>query len=156
MLSTYNYSLYSIPAYLALAMYPHAYSVYLVTSANNNQWSHASPRSTVLASTVKQSVPAACYAKYERCRAAHSNMLENMAFVVGAVLAGNMAKLDAKFMNITMGVYSATRLGYLMAYVQTEKEEYSQLRTVFYLAGSVALTVIYWKAAQVLGQNGAA
>lgn len=81
-------------------------------------------------------------------------MLENMAFMVGAVLAGNMAKLDARWMNAMMGWYLASRVAYIFSYVQAESKKYAPLRTVFYLAGSIQLLAIYIRAAGVLAENG--
>ena len=81
------------------------------------------------------------------------DMLENMAFVVGAVLAGNMTKLGAGFMNQMLAWYLVSRVAYLIAYVQVEKEQYATLRTLFYNLGATLLVVIYVKAAGVLAKN---
>ncbi len=82
-----------------------------------------------------------------------SDMLENMAFVVGAVLVGNMAKLGASYMNQMTAWYLASRVGYLIAYVQVEKEAYATIRTLFYNLGAMLLLIVYVKAAGVLAES---
>ncbi len=68
-----NYSVYSVPVYFFLAMAPHPYSVYLITSTSKQKWSILNHRAQLSDPKVKQSVPAAVYAKFERCRAAHDS-----------------------------------------------------------------------------------
>ena len=53
---TPNYSLFTIPAYMVLAMIPHAYSVQVITSNNNKKWNNASPRSLSNLQMVEKSV----------------------------------------------------------------------------------------------------
>ena len=81
------------------------------------------------------------------------DMLENMAFVVGAVLAGNMTKLGAGCMNQMMTWYLVSRVGYLVAYVLVGNEQYAMLRTLFYNLGVVVLLIVYVKAAGVLAES---
>lgn len=81
-----NYSLFAIPAYLVIAQVPHAFSVALITRNNNNKWDLTSPRSTGNRSKTEASVPKHVYRKFERCRAAHDNMFENMAVSAAAAL----------------------------------------------------------------------
>src|SRR5665213_929945 len=126
-----NYSLYAIPAYVFTAMLPHVYSIVLL-SANKKRWDNVSPRSQKFADSLKKSVPPACLAKFERCRAAHNNMMENMAYFVGAVVAGNMVRLDAGFMNRSVLLYFATRAAYLFSYIQNESPQLSYLRSIVY------------------------
>jgi uncharacterized MAPEG superfamily protein len=149
---SHNYSLYSIPAYIVLAMVPHVYSITLL-SRHKKRWDNVSPRSQKFASALQKSIPPDCLAKYERSRAAHNNMMENMAYVIGAVLAGNMVKLNAGFMNKSMALYFVTRMAYLVSYIQTEKLHLSHLRSMIYTTGVVVLSVIYFKAAGVLASE---
>ena len=77
-------------------------------------------------------------------------MMENMAFVVGAVLSGVMMKLDAGFMNRMLGLYMASRVLYIISYISTERQPLSYLRTIAYNAGIGILMTIYWKAGNAL------
>lgn len=144
-----NYTLYSIPAYLTLALVPHTYSVYYL-STNRKRWDNANPRGTQFAASLSKSLPPNVLAKYERLRAAHNNMLENMSFFVGAVLAGAVMKLDAGFMNQSVAVYLGTRVAYLASYATNESQGWSRLRSVLYTAGIVVLSWIHIKSGQKL------
>ena len=154
MTMTPNYSLFAIPAYMVLASIPHAYSVYYIGCNNNWKWDNASPRSTGNRTSVSKSVPNEVYRKFERCRAAHDNMLENMAFVVGGILAGVICKLEAGWMNTMCGVCLASRVLYLLSYMSISSQKLSPLRTVWYLVSSIAIMAMYWKAGWVLVKEG--
>lgn len=132
-MATPNYALFTIPAYMVVAMGPHAYSTYLVTKHNNNQFSLASPRSTNNRSMIEKTVPKEIYRQYERCRAAHDNMLENMAFMVGGILSGVVTKLDADLMNVLCGIYLASRIVYTICYTNITSQRWASLRTLWYL-----------------------
>ena len=146
---SHNYSLYAIPAYYTLAMVPHLYSVVIV-GMNKQHWDNASPRSKKFEDSLKKGIPPKVYATYERCRAAHSNMFENMAFVVGAVLAGNLAGLSGGFMNKMSVWYLASRIFYLLCYVNIGKQRYSWIRTAIFNAGCFVLFWIYFRAARAM------
>jgi uncharacterized MAPEG superfamily protein len=143
----HNYSLYSIPAYYVLAMLPHIYSA-ITVSRNKQNWDIASPRSEKFSALLKKTLPPDALGKYERARAAHNNMLsENMAFFVGAVLAGNMAGLNAGFMNNITAGYLASRVVYLICYIYIRRQRYAVMRTVAFNVGCAILMWVYVKAA---------
>jgi MAPEG family len=73
-------------------------------------------------------------------------MLENMAYIVGGILAGVMCKLDASFMNKMSAVCLGSRVLYLFSYIHTSNQRLSPLRTVWYLSSSLAIMALYWKA----------
>lgn len=145
-----NYSLFTIPAVLVVALIPHGYSIYLITKNNNGKWDNASPRSTGNRGQVEKSVPKDIYRKFERCRATHDNILENMPFIVGAFLAGIITKLDADWMNQMSVAYLASRILYAFSYVQVSSQKLAPTRTFFYLVGNVILMWIYIRAGKVV------
>jgi uncharacterized MAPEG superfamily protein len=151
---TPNYSLLTIPVYMVVANMPHAYSVYLIGSNNNWKWDNASPRSANNKTQCSNSVAASIYRKYERCRAAHDNMLENMAFVIGGILSGVICKLDATWMNNMCAIYLLSRILYALSYIMTSSQRWSPLRTVWYLVGSIVVLAMYWKAGWRLVEAG--
>ncbi|ETN41673.1 uncharacterized protein HMPREF1541_03609 [Cyphellophora europaea CBS 101466] len=132
-MSAANYALFTIPAYLVIAMFPHAYSVWLITTNNNNKWDLQSPRSTNNRSKTEASVPKHIYRRFERCRSAHENMLENMAFVVGGILSGVVTRLDAEWMNLMCGLYLVSRILYTISYVSIASAKWAPMRTAWYL-----------------------
>lgn len=105
-----NYSFYSIPVYWFLALVPHAYAVRfnifqtteyssidswqvaVARKANKGFWDNTNPRNT---GYLEKNIPKEALAKYERAEAAHANGMENAPYFIGAVLAGNLAGLDA-------------------------------------------------------------
>jgi uncharacterized MAPEG superfamily protein len=132
-MSAPNYSLFAIPAYLVVAMAPHACGVYFVTKHNNDKFDLPSPRSTNNRTMLEKSLSKEVYRKYERCRAAHDNMLENMAFMVGGILSGVIAKLDANLMNALCAVLLITRVIYAISYINITSHQWATMRTLWYL-----------------------
>jgi uncharacterized MAPEG superfamily protein len=62
-----------------------------------------------------------------------SQMFENMAFVVGGILAGVCGKLDPNFMNQMSALYVVSRILYTITYIQTSSIRWAPLRTLWYL-----------------------
>jgi uncharacterized MAPEG superfamily protein len=146
---SHNYSLYGIPAYWTLALIPHVYSVVLVSN-NKQKWDNANSKSEKFSALLRKNLPPNTLAKYERARAAHNNMLsENMALFVGAVLAGNMAGLEARFMNNIIGGYLLSRVAYLGCYLYIRRQKYALMRTTVFNMGCGLLLWVYFKAAGV-------
>lgn len=87
--------------------------------------------------------------KFERLRACHINMLENMAFVVGGVLVGIMAKLPANFMHQMSLVILGSRIVYIISYASVTRSKWAPLRTVWFLISNLAVLAMYWKAGLV-------
>lgn len=130
---TANYALLAIPVYWVIALFPHGYSVHLITKHNNNQFDLPSPRSTKNRALLEKSAPQDIYRRYERCRAVHDNMLESMAFVIGGILAGVMAKLDAGLMNLLCGLYIASRIAYAISYINIASHKWATVRTLWFV-----------------------
>jgi uncharacterized MAPEG superfamily protein len=152
-LTTTNYSIYMIPAYYVLAQLPHTIAIGTIRSANNGRWNNANPRSSQWNETLVKSMPAAVFAKYERCEAAHKNMLENMALFTTAVVLGNLASLPAGTLNATVGGYLALRVAYLIAYINTTSRKRSFLRTGIWGASTAVLISLIVRAGNVLAKN---
>jgi hypothetical protein len=92
--STPTATQYTLPTQI-LPRNAHPSQASLIKKNNNNNWDNCNPRSTTTTASYQKSVPAECYAKFERAEAAHKNSMENAPFFVGAVLAGNMVGLSA-------------------------------------------------------------
>jgi uncharacterized MAPEG superfamily protein len=151
---TPNYSLLALLLYAVIAYIPHAYSVALITSHNNYQWDNTSPRSTKNRTHVSGSVPQHIYRRFERSRAAHDNMLENMGLVVGGILAGVVCKLDAQWMNTMCAILLLARLAYIVSYVSISSQALSPMRTVWFLVAKGPVLMMYWKAGWKLVEMG--
>ena len=79
--------------------------------------------------SLKSSVPSATLATYERAKGAHTNSLEALPLIVGAVLAGNVAHVDPAVMNTVCGLFLALRVLYVPIYIGVTKQKYSRVRT---------------------------
>jgi len=94
-----NYSLFAVPAYWILCLIPHNYAIAIMKKANNGHWDNTSPRSSIWDAKLKASTPAEVFGRYERAEAAQKNGFENFPIFVGAILAGNIAKLGNPTLN---------------------------------------------------------
>lgn len=142
MSTTANYSIYAIPLYYLITLYPHIYAVGLIKKATNNaKWDNTNPRSTKWSTKLASSVPAAVYAKFERGEAAHKNGMENAPLFIAAVLAGNMAGMDVAGLNAFAGLYVLSRLAYTLLYVNTESLSRSYARSLVWVAGTAGCLV---------------
>ncbi|KAH8654635.1 hypothetical protein BGZ60DRAFT_157765 [Tricladium varicosporioides] len=145
-----NFSFYSIPAYWVLSLIPHSYAISVITKANGGKWSNVSPRSTTWDGHLRKTIPADIYARYERSEAASKNGFENLPIFVGAVLAGNLAKLGAREMNVFVGSYLALRVLYTLCYVNISKNWLSYARSVAWITGTLLCMRIFVKAGLAL------
>ena len=127
-----NFSLYAIPAFVVLTLFPHAYALRIIKNANNQKWDNSNPRSTALKESARKSVPASVYARYERAEATHANSMESLPLLIGAIILGNMAKLPVSTLNTVAGGYLALRVAYIYAYINTETVSRSAIRSVLW------------------------
>ncbi|TVY59689.1 hypothetical protein LSUE1_G010256 [Lachnellula suecica] len=143
--ATTNLSFYAIPAYWFLSMVPHGYAMEIMKKANNGRWDNTSPRSSVYDAKLKQSSPAAVFAQYERAEAASKNGFENFPIFVGAILAGNLAKMESSTLNTFVAVYLGMRVAYTVAYISTTSNKYSHVRTAIWMLSTLMCMGVYVK-----------
>jgi len=142
-----NYSVYAIPAYYVLSLAPHSYGLSIIRNANNGYWDNHNPRGIDAATMYKKSVPAAVFAKFEKAEGAHKNGMENLPLFIGAVILGNMAKLESSTLNTVVGSYLALRVVYTALYIKTTKNSYSYARTTVWGLSTSLLFYLIVKAA---------
>ncbi|KAH6665601.1 hypothetical protein B0J14DRAFT_678935 [Halenospora varia] len=124
-----NLSFYSIPAYWFLSLIPHSYAISVITKPNNGRWSNEVH--------LRKTIPADIYARYERSESASKNGFENLPIFVGAVLAGNFAKLGVMEMNVFVRSYLALRVLYTLIYVSVSKNGLSFARSAAWFTGTM-------------------
>ncbi|CZR58421.1 uncharacterized protein PAC_08313 [Phialocephala subalpina] len=137
-----NLSFYAIPVYYSLTMIPHAYATLMMKKANNGRWNNASPNSTAWVESLRKSTPADVFSRYERAKACHRNGMENFPLFVGAVLAGNLAKLDT---NVFVVGYLLSRVAYTLAYINISNPKISYIRSIFWNVGALWCMWIFVK-----------
>ena len=141
-----NLSFFAVPVYWLLTMLPHTYAVLIARSANNGRWNNASPRSSTWDETLRKSTPKEIYARYERGEAAHKNGMENLPLFVGAILAGNFAKLETRTLNLFVVLFLLIRILYTIFYVSISSHRLSYLRSTTWFMGAVLCMGIFVKA----------
>ncbi|MCJ1481793.1 hypothetical protein MMC06_001952 [Schaereria dolodes] len=124
-----NYSIYAIPLYFILALLPHSYAIALIKGASNGRWDNANPRAPGTHARIRQRVPVAVLARFERAEAAHQNGMENLAVFAVAVVLGNMAGLGTEMLNGVAAAVVLLRAGYNVVYVCVAGNRWSYART---------------------------
>lgn len=147
---TTNLSFFAIPTYWVLCLLPHSYAIYIMQKANNGRWNNSSPRSSNWDAALRKSTPADVYSRYERAEAAQKNGFENGWIFVGAVLAGNIAHLDTRTLNLFVTLYLFTRIVYTFVYVSISSHRLSYLRSVIWFLGVSLCMGIFVKAGYAL------
>lgn len=138
-----NLSFSAIPAYWVLTLLPHNYAVTIMKKANNGRWNNSSPRSSKWDATLRESTPAEVYSRYERAEAAHKNGMENLPIFIGAILAGNIAKLDTLTLNSFVVVYLCLRVAYTVAYISVTSHRFSFFRSAIWLLSTLMCMGIF-------------
>ncbi|KAF2709521.1 hypothetical protein K504DRAFT_378827 [Pleomassaria siparia CBS 279.74] len=142
-----NLSIYAIPVYWVMALFPHFLAV---CTAANVKWDASNPRGSNNQSTIQKSAPKHVYARFERAEAAHKNLLESAPLFIGAVVVGNTAKLEASTLNNAVGAYLALRALYIAVYLNTTTGKYSFFRSATWATSIGVLFTILIKAGNKL------
>ncbi|KAK9388139.1 hypothetical protein V1515DRAFT_599756 [Lipomyces mesembrius] len=146
-LPTSNYSLFALPVYYVLSLYPHAYAVKLIKAATNGQWDNANPKSTLWDETMKRIVPKETYSCFQRAEAAHKNGMENFPLFATALVLGTLVKLPSQTMNVFAGTFLIVRALYTAAYINIKRGKISFMRSALWGLGLVLCISIIGMAA---------
>ncbi|KAJ6578871.1 hypothetical protein DFH09DRAFT_1276290 [Mycena vulgaris] len=125
-------SLYSIPAVWLTAFLPVTLKTMLIEKVKG--YNNLEPRPTTSRLVTDKSVPPAVAARILRMEGAHLNGYENFPIWIAAVLAGNMAGLDNRTLNIVSLFYVAGRITYNYIYFNQATEFQSWVRTGVYFS----------------------
>ncbi|KAL8988258.1 MAG: hypothetical protein Q9177_002642 [Variospora cf. flavescens] len=145
-----NYSVYSIPVFFIMNFIPHAYAAMLFTGGSPKRFDNVNPKSSATLERFRKRASAATFTRWERANAAHHNGYENLPLLVAAVVLGNMARLDAATMNWTFGTFLALRAVFIYAYINTESQKWSALRSVVFIITLLQCLWIIMMAGNVL------
>ncbi|KAF2791135.1 hypothetical protein K505DRAFT_377019 [Melanomma pulvis-pyrius CBS 109.77] len=146
---TLNLSIYAIPVYWVMALWPHALAAGILKSANARV-DNANPRGIETNSKVQKSCPSEVYARWERAEAAHKNLLENAPLFIGAVIVGNMAKLPTSTLNTAVGTYLGLRAMYIGLYLNITSRKFALLRSINWAISIGVLFTVFVKAGNKL------
>ncbi|KAF5310860.1 hypothetical protein D9619_007856 [Psilocybe cf. subviscida] len=143
-------SLYSIPVMYIMTFYPHTMkflSIDKLVGFNNTLPRSNNPKN------LTGKVPAKTLVHWQRLEGAHQNGNEANPLWMAAVLAGNFAGLETRWLNIMAASYLASRLGYNFTYIYFNNVANGWLRTVLFFSGlSIPLRILF-KAAGVVANK---
>ncbi|TVY46673.1 hypothetical protein LOCC1_G003763 [Lachnellula occidentalis] len=148
--TTRNFSLYALPAAWVLAFVPHA-----IAASRSKLFDNRSPRTYVKSLEADQTIDKATKDLIIRCEGAQSNGFENLGFFASAVVAGNVAGLDAGTLNTLSALYLVSRAVYNVIYVTNTSQGMANARSVVFVAGVGVCWTLFIKSANALRVGGA-
>ncbi|GAA5903010.1 hypothetical protein JCM5296_004515 [Sporobolomyces johnsonii] len=151
-MDTTNYSFYAVPAMWTVGIVTHFYAIGLTKVSNDlPDFDVVSPREFInrVRTQEKQSP---VVGKYLRAESAQMNTFENLGWFSAAVVAGNLARLPTRYLNLFAGGYVASRLLYTLLYVNTTSAAWANLRTVTWLGGVFSIMATFVKAGNVFNK----
>ena len=151
-LGTFNFSIAAIPAYYFINLLGHVYAQSLLIGVDKElkAYDNRNPRNNSQESIRKLMGPPK-YELYLRGKAAHNNGNENFPLFVAAILAGNLAGLDQRALNITAAAILVQRVLYTIAYVMAKTRTQSYIRSLFWFSTTIMKLYVLIKAAMVMG-----
>ncbi|CAK3827527.1 hypothetical protein AC579_4558 [Lecanosticta acicola] len=147
-----NISLYTIPVFWAIIMYPRYYAATTYNKHTQKSLDGRKPRE--FAQTIQDSaqLDATTKGRLARAEAAVANGFENFGPFAAAVVAGSAAKLDPAFLNsVTIG-FLVSRVVYNWVYITGESTWKAKMRGATYMSGMGMLFAIFISAGNRLKQ----
>ncbi|GJE85338.1 MAPEG family protein [Phanerochaete sordida] len=133
-LSTPGLALYSLPAAWVVAFYPNYMRAQSMKKLRG--YSNVKPRENAeLLKDSSETLDETTRNRLARMIGAHQNGMENLPIWFAAVLAGHVAGLPHRTMNMFAGGYLALRLLYNYIYFNQRTEAEARYRTLVYFAG---------------------
>jgi uncharacterized MAPEG superfamily protein len=83
------------------------------------------------------------------------NGLENIGLFAAAVVAGNLAGLPARTLNLLTGGYLVSRALYNFIYVSTTSEMMGHARSAVYTVGIINIMTLFIKSGNILKDRAA-
>ncbi|KAJ7607413.1 hypothetical protein FB45DRAFT_1067959 [Roridomyces roridus] len=145
-------SLYFIPAVWLTAFLPVTFKTILIHQVKG--LNNVAPRTSTAAVTADKNIPPEVAARIMRMEGAHLNGNENFPIWIAAVLAGNIAGLDNRTMNVTSLIYIGGRILYNYIYFNQVTEVESSLRSaVYFSALSCPMYLLFQAAAKMKAEG---
>jgi uncharacterized MAPEG superfamily protein len=142
LIPTQNLSLYSIPLAWLLSLAPHVYATTLHDSRSTQKFDNSSPRKLIPSLSTNQSLDTTTKETIIRAEAAQQNGFENLGLFAAAVVAANVAKVDAWWVNVLSLGYLGSRAAYNVLYVRGA----GGARTVVFLGGVGVIFMLFIQA----------
>jgi uncharacterized MAPEG superfamily protein len=131
----YDPSILAIPAYFALAMFPHGWAINVASQGKISSWDNRNPRNTDMKAKLKARLPAETYAKYERLEACHANSMESFPLFTAAIVLGHVAGLKKEDLTSFAAYFLVVRTAYMAVYATHKTRGQTLLRTAIWYVG---------------------
>ncbi|EJC98315.1 uncharacterized protein FOMMEDRAFT_23854 [Fomitiporia mediterranea MF3/22] len=141
-------SIYSIPLVWYTAFYPMNVKFALIDKTIG--YNNLQPRANTKRITEDEKVPRDVAERVQRLEGAHLNGNEILPLWIGAVLAGNMAGITNKTLNIASAGFIATRMLYNYVYINQKTVGVSWLRTALFFTSIGFPMYLFVKAGNLL------
>ena len=125
-----NFSLYALPAYYLLSLYPHMAALRIATNNRPTTWDNRNPRAVELKANLQAKLPRDTYLKWERAEAASANAFENQALFFGAVIVGNVVGLEKSMLNRFAARFLVARALHTLSYLMVSRQRWTYFRTL--------------------------
>ncbi|CAA7267305.1 unnamed protein product [Cyclocybe aegerita] len=142
-------SLYAIPAMWVISYYPIFKRAAFIRKTN--AVNPIAPRATAANLAKNKDLSPEFVAKAARMEGAHQNGLENLPFFGLAVIAGNVAGLHNRTLNIAAGSYLVARMLFNYFYFVQETKRTARLRSLAWITSLTFPFYLLVKSAQVFG-----
>jgi uncharacterized MAPEG superfamily protein len=130
-----NLSFYTIPVAWTVALLPHSYTIWLYQKSTSKPYDNRQPRNLVQTINSQPNLDADTKGRIARAQMAQQNGFENIGLFAAAVVAGNMAQLDVRLMNLLSVGYVVSRAVYNLIYINNTSAALATTRTGVFLAG---------------------
>ncbi|KAK2024848.1 hypothetical protein LX32DRAFT_569106 [Colletotrichum zoysiae] len=143
-------SLYTVPAAFVMAMLPNFYAA----GSSGPHYDPCNPRKLQSAVAADDKLDKIKKARILRAKAASENGLETLGFYAAAVVAANVAGVDAHAVNVLTLGYIGCRALFNIIYVRLQdNRNFAPLRSLVW-GGSIVITLtLYIKAAAQLASS---
>lgn len=147
-----NYSFYAVPVAWVISITPHMYAISLYERKSTKKFDNREPRSLTSKLADDQTLDKATKDRIIRAEGAQQNGFENIGLFAAAIVAGNMAGLSHKTMNLLSGGYLASRLLYNFIYIHNTTGALAATRSLVYMAGVGFISTMFIMAGNAINR----
>ncbi|KZV97393.1 hypothetical protein EXIGLDRAFT_764515 [Exidia glandulosa HHB12029] len=142
LLNTPGLSLYAIPAAWISAFIPFFQRTQMLKNLKHMHYDNVVPRTNADTLRRDPALPKEFVATCAKLEGAHQNGLETFPLFVAAALAGNVAGLETRTLNIASISFVLARLAYNYAYVTAKTDGQGVARSLAWMTSQVCFYVL--------------
>jgi uncharacterized MAPEG superfamily protein len=146
-MTSINISIISLPAFWLMNMLTHGYAMSQVFRQDPKLFDNRNPRGMSL-EALKKAIGPERFSLYERAKAVHNNGHEHFPLFAAAVLAGNFAGVDGRFMDGMALAVLGLRVVYTWSYLTARTRAQSFVRTIVWNVSFLTCFYTLYRAAK--------